>query len=86
LAARAGGVALEHEQRDLIEHRLHDRGIERVAAGERDLVGGRGLGALVGVEEVLVELLAGAPADDLDGDVAGRGAARELDHVAARAA
>ena len=72
LGRQAGRIALEHEQRDLVEHRLHGGGIERIAARERDLVGGRGLGALEGVEQVLVQLLARSAAHDLDGDVAPR--------------
>ena len=32
LGRQAGRVALEHEQRDLVEHRLDGVGIERIAA------------------------------------------------------
>ena len=47
LGRQPGGVALEHEQPDLVEHRLDRLGVERLALGEQDLLGGRRLRALV---------------------------------------
>src|SRR3954462_10048366 len=82
LRRKAGGVALQYEQRDLVEHGLDGARVERVAAGQRDLLRVRGLWALEGVEEVLVELLPRPAADDLDGDVLIGTQARQLDHVA----
>src|SRR4051794_20847320 len=79
---QAGRVALEDEQRDLVEHRVRRRGIERLALGAHDLLGRRRLLELVGVEEILVKLLPRAPSDLLDRDVDVRAQTRQLDHVA----
>src|SRR6187200_3299747 len=76
-----GRVALKDEQRDLVEHRLDSGGIEGLALGQHDLLGRRRLGTLVGVEEVLVQLLPRAPPHLLDRDVDVRAQTRELDHV-----
>ena len=65
-------VALQHEQPDLGEGLVHERRRERRALGAQDALGGGRLGALVGVEELLVQLLARSPADDLDLDVLAR--------------
>src|SRR3954451_4956937 len=64
-----GRVALQDEQRDLVEHRLDGGGVEPLALGQHDLLRGCRLGALVGVEQVLVELLPRAPSHLLDRDV-----------------
>ena len=80
-------VALEHEQRDLVEHRLDprpDRAASRSARRIRSA--GVGLRALVGVEQLLVQLLARPPADDLDRDVAVRVAAPRARSCRGRAA
>ena len=53
-------VALQHQQPDLVEHLLYDLRRARLALGAQDLLGRRRLRALVGVEELLVELLARA--------------------------
>src|SRR5919109_193721 len=79
---QAGRVALEDEEGDLVEHRIGGGRVERLALGEHDLLGGRRLLELVGVEEVLVKLLAGTPPDLLDRDVDVRPQTRQLDHVA----
>src|ERR1700733_14513322 len=65
-----GRIALEHEQVDLAEDVLDGLRVERLPGGPQDLLGGRRLRALVRVEQVLVELLPGTGADDLDRDVA----------------
>src|SRR5688572_33387039 len=69
MRGQPGRVALEHEQRDLVEHRVRRGRVERLALGPHDLLRGRRLLELVRVEQVLVELLARAPTDLLDGDV-----------------
>src|ERR1700712_5261700 len=63
-------VALQDEQRDLVEHGLDLLGIERIAVGADDPLGLGPARALVGVEQRLVQLLPRAPAGDLDRDVA----------------
>ncbi len=73
-------VALEHEQVDVREGPLHPFGVQALALGAEDLLGGRRLRALVGVEEILVKFLPGARADDLDRDVALGLEAGEADH------
>src|SRR4051794_1708202 len=74
-------VALEDEQCDLVEHRLHRRGVARLALGQHDLLGGCRLGPLVGVEQVLVKLLPRAPSHLLERDVDVRSQTGQLDHV-----
>src|SRR3954453_1789006 len=75
-------VALEDEQRDLVEHRVGRRRVERLPLGAHDLLGRRRLLELVGVEEVLVKLLPRAPSHLLDRDVDVRAQTGQLDHVA----
>ena len=62
LRGQAGRVPLEHEQPDLVEHRLHRLRRERLPLGQHDLLGRRRLWLLVAVEQLLVQLLAGSPA------------------------
>src|SRR5438105_3463785 len=69
LVRQRRGIALEYEQVDLAEGVLDPARLERRALGAQDLLGDRRLRALVGVEEVLVEFLAGAHPDHLDADV-----------------
>src|SRR3954454_25061176 len=69
LGRQARRVDLQREQPDLVEDLFHPVGIERRSLGPQDALGGRRLRALVGVEELLVQLLPGPPADDLDRDV-----------------
>src|SRR3954452_6575284 len=77
-----GRVALERKQPDRVEDPGDQGGVERLALGEHDLLGRRGLWALIAVEELLVELLAGTATDELDRDVLLGQEPRELDHVA----
>src|SRR3954451_12127075 len=75
-------VARIHELLDLGEGLLDPGRVERGALGhEYALLAGRPR-PLVGVEELLVQLLPGAAADDLDRHVAVGLATRELDHLA----
>jgi hypothetical protein len=69
LCRKARGVSFEDQQADLVEHRLDLGDPERLALGPQDLLGLGRPRALVAVEQLLVELLAGAAADDLDVDV-----------------
>src|SRR5215207_10919987 len=55
-----GWIALEREQPDAVEGLLHPGGVDARTIGPEDPVGRGRLRALVGVEELLVELLAGA--------------------------
>src|SRR5277367_5677386 len=69
LRRQAGGVALEHQQPDLREHRLDRFARQRLALREQNLLGGGLASTLVAVEQLLVKLLAGPAPDDLDVDV-----------------
>src|SRR5450755_1595831 len=75
-----GRVTFQDEQVDLRERSLHPLGIKRVVAGALDPRRRRGLGVLVDVEQLLVELLPWLVADDLDGDVALGLQSRQPDH------
>src|SRR3954464_8176344 len=77
----AGGIALEREQADAGEGLLDPGRVDPRALGAQDPLGGGGLWVFVRVEELLVELLARPPADDLDRDVAPGLEARQTDHV-----
>ena len=80
LRRETGGIALEDEQADLGEHRLDGRHGQRLALGQQDLLGARRPRSLVGVEELLVDLLSRPAADDLHVDVALGVETGELDH------
>ena len=60
LGGERGGVALQHEQADLVERLLDPGRVDRGRVGAQDLRRGRRLGLLVGVEQLLVQLLARA--------------------------
>ena len=65
------GASPSRTSRLIFEKVVLDPGrIERLAVGAEDLLRRSRLRALVGVEQFLVELLAGPGADDLDRDVA----------------
>src|SRR3954468_19523777 len=66
LAREARRVSLDPEEGDLVEPRHGRVGVEPLAAREHDLLRGRRLRALVGVEQLLVELLPRPAADLLD--------------------
>src|SRR5947209_13019182 len=66
LLGQRGGVALEHQQVDLAERPLDPGWIELLALSPNDLLRGGGLRMLIGVEQIFVELLARAGANDLD--------------------
>src|SRR5918992_1627000 len=57
LARQPGSVALEHEQVDLLEHRVDGVRVERLARRALDLLDRRRLRALVRGEQLLVQLL-----------------------------
>src|ERR1700722_536705 len=80
LCGQTRGVALEHEQAYLVEHRFDRLGRQWFALRAHDLLGRRRLWLLVAVEQLLVQLLSCATAHDLDRHVAIRIEARELDH------
>src|SRR5439155_16641110 len=50
----AGGVALQDQQGDVVEHLLDHVGVERLALDAHDLLDRRGLRPLVGIEQLLV--------------------------------
>src|SRR3954453_4062190 len=56
-----GGVALEPGEGDLVEHRVGCGGVQPLALGQHDLLGGGRLLEVERVERVLVELLPGTP-------------------------
>src|SRR4051812_49793892 len=56
-----GGVALEHEEGDLVEHRVGCGGVQPLALGQHDLLGGGPVLELGGGEEGLLEPLPPAP-------------------------
>src|SRR4051812_32187321 len=78
----SGGVALEHEEGDLVEHRVGRGRVQPIALGQHDLLGGGRLLELEGGEQVLVQLLPRTPSHLLDRDVDVRPQTRQLDHVA----
>src|SRR5437588_12319236 len=61
-----GRVVLEHQHVDAIEDLLDPLRVERLALGEQDLLGRGGLGPLVAVEQLLVQLLPRTATDALD--------------------
>ena len=83
LLGEAGLIARRDQALEAAHGHLNPVGIERARADRADdPVGACRLRALVGVEELLVELLARADADDLDRDVDVGLVAGEPDHVA----
>src|SRR5690348_15234324 len=69
LPGQRPGVSLENEQVDAGKRALNPAGIERLVLSAHNALSGRRLWHLVGVEQIFVELLAGARAHDLDRDV-----------------
>src|SRR3954447_22054510 len=66
---QAGGVARVDQVLDHRERLVDPGRVERLALGREDLLRWRRLGPLAGVEQLLVDLLAGAAPDDLDRDL-----------------
>src|SRR5215211_3881415 len=81
-ARERGAVAVVHELFNAREGALHPVGVERRPDRRHDLLGGGGVRPLTRVEQLLVHLLAGAPADHLHADVHVGLQARQADHVA----
>src|SRR5271166_3099713 len=75
-----GGVSLEHEKIDVSEDALDPLRRNARTLRSHDLLHRRRLRALVGVEQVFVELLARLCPDGRDRDVATRLVAREPNH------
>ena len=81
--ASAGGIAGVHELLDAREGALHPVRVERRLHRADDLLRGRGLRALAGVEELLVDLLARAAGPTISiADVHVRLEPGQPDHVA----
>lgn len=75
-------VLAQARREQLVEHPPQDLEIDRLGRRDQDAVDHRRQASLVAIEQLLVELLAGAQAGERDLDVLVRAQAGEPDHLA----